>query len=147
MDNSVIIREMKACDIPAVCDLIPQLSGHTLTVDEMQNRLDMVENSPIDWLYVAEVEGQVKGLMGFRLRENIGQVSRFGEISLLVTDATARRLGIGKALVDFAEHLAREKDCIGTWLVSGFSRKEEAHVFYEKLGYATTGYRFVKLFE
>jgi GNAT superfamily N-acetyltransferase len=143
----MIIREMEARDIPAVSILIQQLTGREISADDMQNRLDMVENSSIDWLYVAEVEGQVKGFLGFRLRENIGQASRFGEISFLVTDANVRRSGIGRALVDYAEQLARETNCIGTWLVSGFNRKDEAHVFYERLGYEITGYRFVKMFD
>jgi GNAT superfamily N-acetyltransferase len=138
---------MEARDIPAVCELILQLTGRPINADEMQDRLDMVERSPIDWVYVAETEGTVKGFLGFRLRECIERVGRYGEISVLVTDATARRSGIGRALVEFAEQLAREKNCMGTWLVSGFKRKDEAHVFYERLGYATTGYRFVKMFE
>lgn len=144
---SLIIRAMEARDIPAVCNLIEQLTTHAITPDEMQNRLDMVEQSPIDWLYVAEFEGCVRGFMGFRLRECIERVARYGEISVLVTDAQTRRSGIGRALVDYAEQLAREKDCTGTWLVSGFRRKDEAHVFYQQLGYETTGYRFVKMFE
>lgn len=144
---SLVIRAMEARDIPAVCDLIPQLTGRAITPDEMQNRLDMVAESSIDWLYVAEFEGCVRGFMGFRLRECIERVARYGEISALVTDAQTRRSGIGRALVDYAEQLAHDNNCIGTWLVSGFRRKDEAHVFYEQLGYDTTGYRFVKLFE
>jgi len=31
----------------------------------------------------------------------------------------------------FAEQLARDRGCKGTWLVSGFGREEEAHAFYE----------------
>jgi GNAT superfamily N-acetyltransferase len=53
----------------------------------------------------------------------------------------------GRALADFAEQLARAHGCIGTWLVSGLQREQEAHRFYQQLGYAITGYRFVKLFE
>ncbi len=48
--------------------------------------------------------------------------------------------------MDFAEKLARDQGCIGTWLVSGFGREEEAHHFYRALGYEITGYRFVKKF-
>jgi GNAT superfamily N-acetyltransferase len=44
----------------------------------------------------------------------------------------------------FAEQLARNRGCKGTWLVSGFGRDEEAHQFYKRLGYEATGYRFVK---
>lgn len=147
MSGTVLIREMEPRDIPAACRLIVQLTGRSISEPDMQNRLDWVKASPIDWLYVAEVESGVAGLMGFRLRERLEMVGRFGEISILVTDASARRQGVGRALMDFAEQVAHEKECMGTWLVSGFARKDEAHRFYEQLGYTTTGYRFVKLFD
>ena len=50
-------------------------------------------------------------------------------------------------MMQYAEKLAREMGCQVTWLVSGFAREEDAHKFYQRLGYQTTGYRFVKLFE
>jgi GNAT superfamily N-acetyltransferase len=143
----MIIREMEERDLPEVCALMHQLSGYPLTLDDMRGRWDMVKNSPIDWIYVCEIDGTIQGAMGFRLREQVERPSRYAEISALVTHADARRKGVGRALVDFAEQLAREHHCIGTWLVSGFGRKDEAHVFYENLGYKTTGYRFVKLFD
>ena len=46
--------------------------------------------------------------------------------------------------MDFIEELAKKKDCIGTWLVSGFGRTDEAHIFYEEIGYRKTGSRFIK---
>ena len=54
--------------------------------------------------------------------------------------------GVGRALVAFAEEHARELGCDGTWLVSGLHRKEEAHIFYQSLGFEKTGCRFVKWF-
>jgi GNAT superfamily N-acetyltransferase len=92
------------------------------------------------------VENVVAGSLSFRLRERIEQPGRYGEIYALVVDEMARRQGVGRALMDYAEDLARQHDCIGTWLVSGFRRADEAHKFYTELGYATTGYRFVKGF-
>ena len=44
----------------------------------------------------------------------------------------------------YAEEVAQERGCIGTWLVSGFGREEQAHPFYKELGYNINGYRFVK---
>ena len=141
-----LIREMEARDIPAAVELVGQLTGRAISAADMQNRLEWVQCSLIDWLYVCEVKGQVLGLLGFRLREQMESVSRYGEVYLIVIHAGARRQGIGRALMDFAEQLARDKDCIGTWLVSGLKRQDEAHRFYEDLGYQVTGYRFVKLF-
>ena len=88
----------------------------------------------------------MRGLLGVRLRERLEHPSRYGEIYVIVVDAEVRRQGIGRMLVDYAEDFARQQDCIGTWLVSGFKRQEEAHRFYQDLGYEITGYRFVKEF-
>ena len=85
--------------------------------------------------------------MSFRIRENVEENSRFGEIAVIVVKSQSRNMGIGKKLMEYAEQLAHEKDCIGTWLVSGFGREEQAHSFYKELGYKMTGYRFVKHFE
>lgn len=140
----VVIREMTAGDIPAACELMQQLTGHPITLEGMQSRLDFVAYSPFDWLYVAVLDGVVCGILGFRLREKLEAVGRHGEISVLVTDARFRRRGVGQALMAFAEELAFQHGCDSTWLVSGLARTEDAHPFYKDLGYAITGYRFVK---
>ncbi len=145
------IREMEEEDIPVVCDLMFELTGHPIREEDMKNRLELVKNSTIDELYVCEVRsigacGKVAGVFGFRIRENLEEKSRFGEISVIVTGAASRKLGIGKAMIEYAEKLAKEKECIGTWLVSGFGREEEAHQFYKNLGYQVNGYRFIKPF-
>ncbi len=74
----------------------------------------------------------------------VEEVSRYAEISLLVVHEEARRQGVGRFMMEHAEKLAEREGCKGTWLVSGFGREEQAHRFYEELGYRATGYRFVK---
>jgi len=120
------------------------LCGHEVSQADMEDRLSFIQISDIDDLFVLDVNGVVKGLLGFRIRENIEEPSRYGEISVIVTDPESRQLGIGRSLMEYAENLAKTRGCKGTWLVSGFGREEEAHHFYKKLGYKITGYRFVK---
>jgi GNAT superfamily N-acetyltransferase len=69
------------------------------------------------------------------------------QISLLVMHEEARRQGVGRHTMEHAEKLAEREGSRGTWLVSGFGREEQAHRFYEELGYRATGYRFVKSLE
>jgi GNAT superfamily N-acetyltransferase len=140
------MRAIERRDIEAARGLLAQLTGYEMTPDEMRDRLDFAEASPVDWLFVCEVDGAVRGVLGFRLREQLERVSRYGEVYLIVADAQVRRQGVGRVMMDFAEQFARTQGCIGTWLVSGFKREAEAHRFYERLGYEATGYRFVKLF-
>lgn len=138
---------MVADDIPAAIPLLAQLTGDAMTAAEVQSRLDFVADSPFDWLYVCTVEDQVCGLLALRLREWLERVGRYMEVYLIVTGELARRRGVGRAMMDFAEHAAREHACNGVFLVSGFKRKDEAHRFYEQLGYTATGYRFVKMLD
>ncbi len=142
---SVQIREATIDDIDSLCSLTKELKGSSISNEDMNNRLQFVKMSPFDFLYVYEEENTIFGLLGFRIRENLEDVTRYGEISIISVDSTIRRKGIGQVLMDYAEQLAKEHNCIGTWLVSGMNRKE-AHPFYEKLGYEVNGYRFVKHF-
>ena len=141
------MRKAEGKDIKDLCVLMDEMSHTAISLEDMLNRLHMVWESNIDMLFVCEDEGQIQGLLGFRIRENLEEVSRFGEISAIVVNHDSRRNGVGRFMMDYAEKLGGEFHCKGMWLVSGFARKEEAHKFYEQLGYQTTGYRFVKLFQ
>jgi len=138
------IREATKEDIQSLCYLIKELNGSEISYSVMENRLKFIEDSPFDFLYVYEEIDSILGMLGFRIRENIEDLNRFGEISIISVDSNARRKGVGRSLMEFAEELANKHQCVGTWLVSGMGRKDEAHRFYKDLGYEITGYRFVK---
>jgi N-acetylglutamate synthase-like GNAT family acetyltransferase len=140
------MRKAEKRDINVLCSLMDEMSHAAITREQMLNRLQMVETSQIDSLYVCEKDDKIVGLLGFRIRENLEEESRFGEVSAIVVEPGNRLKGAGRFIMDYAEKLAREKGCKGMWLVSGFGREAEAHKFYRRLGFKTTGYRFVKLF-
>jgi len=139
-----MIRKAKNKDKNSIQFLLQELTGLEIPISEVENRLNFIESSEIDSLFVYELDDKIVGLLGFRIRENIEENSRFGEISLIVIDPDFRKRGIGRQLMEYAESLANTYNCIGTWLVSGFGREEQAHTFYKSLGYKTTGFRFVK---
>jgi GNAT superfamily N-acetyltransferase len=139
-----MIREFEQKDKPDIRRLFAVLTGTMISEPDLDNRLNFIGNSPIDSLYVYDLDNKVTGLLGFRIRENIEENSRYGEISLIVVDSDYQKQGIGKQLMNFAEQLSIDFKCKGTWLVSGFGREENAHPFYKSLGYISTGYRFVK---
>lgn len=144
---SLSIREAKENDIEELCRLMEELGGHAMSPAQMTNRLRFVEKSQFDSLHVCEDETKILGLLGFRIRENLEEVSRFGEVSAIVVCPDNRRKGVGHFIMDYAEKMAKDLECKGMWLVSGFGREEEAHGFYQELGYNINGYRFVKLFK
>jgi len=139
-----VIRKATKNDITVLSHLMEELSGEPISHDGMNNRLEMAEESSTDTIFVYEENSEVQATLVFRIRENIREVSRYGEICIIVVRSSAKRRGIGKQLMDFAEQLAKDLGCKGTYLISGFGRKDEAHQFYLDLGYEITGYRFVK---
>jgi len=66
-----------------------------------------------------------------------------GRIIALVVSTKSRRRGIGAELVAAAEKDFAQRGITRVTLTTRFER-EEAHQFYEKLGYARTGFRFAK---
>ena len=144
---SADIRKAEQNDTKALRGLMAELSGHDISPDETMNRLQFIEASKVDSLFVREEDGQIVGLLGFRIRENLEETSKYGEVSAIVVGPDDRRKGIGRLMMNYAEKLAKELGCIGTWLVSGFGKEEEFHDFYRQLGYQINGYRFVKPFK
>jgi GNAT superfamily N-acetyltransferase len=142
---SLYIREANNDDAEILAVLMSELTEEPVTAEIAKDRLYFVKNSPFDFLYVCVENEEVLGFMAFRIRENIEAPTRYGEIAAIAVNAKVRNKGVGRFLMKHAEKLAKEHGCIGTWLVSGFGREEDAHQFYKKLGYKITGYRFRKL--
>ena len=141
-----IMRKAEPRDIESLQILMGDLAGHPISREDMTERLQFVRTSEFDQLFVCENVGEISGSLGFRIRENLEEQSRFGEISAIDVTSDKRRSGVGRFMMEFAEKLARDLGCKGMWLVSGFAREDEAHKFYQQLGYQITGYRFIKLF-
>jgi len=139
------MRKATNTDTKSLCALMTDLAGHPISSDDMINRLQFVSENKSESLFVCEEGNKIIGLLGFRIRENLEEVSRFGEISAIVVNSEDKRQGVGRFMMAYAENLAKDLGCKGTWLVSGFGRELEAHKFYKNIGYKKTGYRFVKL--
>jgi hypothetical protein len=87
-----------------------QLTQHEILHIEMENRLNFVNESPCDLLYVCEEKSNIVGVLGFRIRENIGEFSKY-TLSLLILENN--RKGIDRYLMNYAEPLAKEHRCVG----------------------------------
>lgn len=66
-----------------------------------------------------------------------------GRITSLYVADTARGRGLGKALVAAAEAALVARGC-GLVEVTSHMRREDAHRFYEHLGYRRSSFRFVR---
>ena len=138
-----IIRPAAEADLPALVSLIGEL-GYSVSPEDMRRNLQAVAASPEDEILVAEVDGQVVGLIGIRLHLVIHRVGHVGEYSSMVVSAPYRRRGIGQALVAAAEQWLSERGVTSFRVASNNRRKDEAHRFYTALGYEATHTMFRK---
>lgn len=90
-------------------------------------------------------DGNVKSVAGYRISENLAW-GRFLYVDDLVTDAAARSLGYGKALLAWLTGHARQNGCAQLHLDSGMQRKD-AHRFYLREGMDNAGFHFVTKLE
>jgi ribosomal protein S18 acetylase RimI-like enzyme len=92
---------------------------------------------------VAVREGKVCGMIGTLTYPSIEHNDLSGRISALVILRTMRRRGSGRALIAIAEKDYIERGVTRVDLNTKLTR-EDAHTFYESLGYERNGWRFVK---
>ena len=94
---------------------------------------------------VAERDGVVVGVAVFRIHENtFDGVQMY--VDDLVTDETRRSQGVGKALLDRLQAIARAKGCAAFTLDSG-TQRQQAHKFYFREGLVVTSFHFGKKLE
>jgi len=91
---------------------------------------------------VAIVDAVVVGVAVHRIHENtFDGVQMY--VDDLVADESRRSTGIGKALMDHLQHLARDAGCENFNLDSG-TQRQQAHRFYFREGMVITSFHFRK---
>jgi len=99
---------------------------------------DAIEADPNNWLYVAEINGQVVGT--FQITRIPG-VSRHGAFRALLenvfVDPSHRGAGIGTKMMEWALEHCRDLGCAMVQLTSNKLRRD-AHRFYSRLGFEAT---------
>ena len=117
--------------------------GYETTSAEMRRRLKPLLCDVRYRTLLAEVDGKVCGMIGTLTHPRYEHNDPSGRILALVTFTTARRRGIGRALIASAEKAFLQKGVTRVSLETRFARKD-AQQFYESLGYHRNGWRFVK---
>ena len=91
---------------------------------------------------VAVRDGKVVGVAVHRVHENtFDGVQMY--VDDLITDQTQRSQGVGKALLDHLQQLARDGGCEAFTLDSG-TQRQQAHKFYFREGLVVNSFHFGK---
>ena len=144
-ESTVRVRPAVADDLPAVLALYAQPDiddGVVLPIGDAERLFARFAAYPDYTLYVAEQESAVVGTFALLVMDNLGHQ---GAPSAVVEDVMVapdrQRNGIGRAMMRFAIERARARRCYKL-LLSSNARREHAHAFYERLGFARHGYSF-----
>jgi GNAT superfamily N-acetyltransferase len=140
--DTIVLREATPADAAAYTRLMDVL-GYPTTLASAQARLDTIRCDPGYHTVVAELKGEIKGLLGLRRGWAYEVDEPIVQMFVLVVDAESQGQGIGTALVQHAEEWARGLGAAGISLVSGYHRPA-AHRFYEHRGYELHGHVFLK---
>ena len=87
-----------------------------------------------------EHEGVIVSVAGFRVQNMLSSGKTF-YVDDLVTDANARSMGHGEAMIQWLIALAREANCNSFSLDSG-THRQEAHAFYLRQRLRITSFHF-----
>ncbi|WXL24670.1 GNAT family N-acetyltransferase [Ectopseudomonas mendocina] len=127
-------------DAPSLAGLMQQLVPDEPLLDSKLLALRLAEHAPNREILVAERDGRVLGTCTINLIEHLSHnFARSAILEDVVVDAESRGLGIGQALMGKAIERAKAWGCYKVALSSNVKR-EEAHRFYENLGFKLHGY-------
>jgi len=129
-------------DAAALAHLMCEL-GYETTKSEMQTRLKRIASDERYRTFVAVRNSKVCGMIGTLTSLSYEHNDPGGRILALVTLKTVRRRGLGRALIATAEKDFAQRGIRRVALNARLTR-DDAHKFYESLGYERNGWRFVK---
>jgi GNAT superfamily N-acetyltransferase len=137
---TVELRNACVADASALAALLRQLAPDEPLIDNKLLALRLGQPVLNREILVAERNGQLLGTCTINLIEHLAHnFARSAILEDVVVDADARGLGIGQALMSKAIERARTWGCYKVALSSNHKR-EDAHKFYENLGFKLHGY-------
>jgi len=141
----VRVREAGVGDAEAIAPLLAQL-GYPSSVQQIRRRLMRLASTASDTVLVAEADddvGVVVGVAVLHVSWMIHMDRPTGRLMMIVVDESSRGEGIGRALVEECCTRAETLRCARLELTSRLG-SEEAHTFYERVGFERADKRYTK---
>ncbi|CAN5810581.1 GNAT family N-acetyltransferase [soil metagenome] len=142
----VTIREASAADLPAILELYAQPDmdgGKRLSVAEAEVLFSRLQSYPSYKMYAAVADDRIVGVFSLLIMDKLAHL---GTPSGIVEDVVVRQdlqgRGIGRKMMVFARDRCQEAGAYKLVLSSN-RRREDAHRFYESLGFRKHGFSFV----
>lgn len=141
----MIIRQAEENDLQQILQLYAQLEKDKncgISITAASDIFSKMKRYPDYSIYVAELNGEIVGTFALAIMDNIAHMgASSGIVEDVVVSEDYRRKGIGKEMMTFAMDICRQKGCYKMALSSNQNRND-AHRFYESLGFRLHGYSF-----
>jgi GNAT superfamily N-acetyltransferase len=129
--------------LPDELDKLIELYGFLHPSDEIPDRYilqkswyEIMENSHRFVYFVIEEDDKIVSSCNITIVPNLTRGSRsYALIENVITHPDYRRKGLGQKVMEAAIHHARKCGCYKIMLMSS-SERDEAHSFYEKIGFS-----------
>ena len=140
------IRDALDADLPGILRILADSgidSGSSFELDEARAHLARIRAWPKFRLLVAVADGEIVGTYLLLIMDKLGKRGTPSGVVEDVAVAPARQgQGIGRAMMAHAIEECRKAGCYKLALSSNVNR-EDAHRFYESLGFSRHGYSYV----
>ncbi len=136
-------------DLPNILNLYATVldKGNILTLQDAEILFQKMQTYPNYKVYLAENEGEIVGTFALLIMDNLAhQGTPSGVVEDVAVRTDLQGKGIGKIMMEFALEKCREAGCYKMALSSNVKRNE-AHTFYESLGFEKHGFSFRVVFE
>lgn len=134
-------RTASASDCRQVYELICQLEEKQLSYEVFFRIWTEQRNSPHYLCLVCEEDGNLLGMLNLRFEEQLHHDGWIAEITEMYVRPSLRSKGIGKALIQRAYGISREKGCLQIEACCNQLRLQ-AHRFYQREGMKNYHFKF-----
>ena len=145
MSGSVSCREASKTDLPEVLRLYAQPdldNGKVVSLSEAERHFELIAHYPDYKIYVAVCEDKIVGTFALLIMDNLGHMrTPSAVVEDVAVDPRWQGRGVGRVMMEYALQICGEKACYKVALSSNLKR-EQAHAFYESLGFERHGYSF-----
>ena len=139
----VTIRSATPEDAGAIAGCLTAL-GYGTSGTLVAAKLSVTADSSVDTALVAEyASAGIAGVVSVHVLPLFHAAGNLARLTALAVRPDHHRKGVGRALVAAAERFAWEHQCGRVEVTSG-DHRENAHAFYQALGYSVDERRFIK---
>jgi len=143
------IRDATEADLPAILRILAESGidgGESFTLDEAREHFARIRITPGFRLLVVDDDGRILGTYVLQILHKLGKRGTpAGVVEDVAVLPAYQGKGIGRAMMEHAFHACRAAGCYKLTLSSNLKR-EDAHRFYDSLGFERHGFSFVTRF-